>query len=356
LGPRAPLVRTEVPLLRIGGPEGDVRLDDDRVVGVIVGAAVGDALGAPFEFGPEGTFSAQLPARRSDGVGDMIGGGVFDWGPGEFTDDTQMGLALASSLLARGGYDPDDLWLRWRIWARTSSDVGNTTRWALDHEDWRLVVHHDPERTAANGALMRAFPLALATIGTDTDVARAVTLHQSLLTHAHPAAAWGAWLGVAMTRGALTGADPLATLDLELARLADEDPGTAERFLTMLDPGWGPADGEREGIGNGSVWGCVAQAVWAIRRHDRFSDVLADVVDLGKDTDTVACVAGAIAGAREGASAIPSGWTGPLHGVVDTDSGQERYDLDALTALARALTEAGGASSATCTASSSRPR
>jgi ADP-ribosyl-[dinitrogen reductase] hydrolase len=346
MGAHAPLERTEVPQLRLSSAGGEVALDDDRVVGVIVGAAVGDALGAPFEFAPGGTFSARLPARRADGAGDMIGGGAFGWGPGEFTDDTQMALALASSLLARSGYDPDDLWSRWRTWARTSRDVGATTREALDHADWRLVVHVDPERTAANGALMRAFPLALATLGTDTGTARAVTLHQSLLTHAHPAAAWGAWLGVAMMRAGVAGDDPLAALELELSGLAAADAATAGRFIAMLDPRWEPADGERERIGNGSVWGCLAQAVWALRRRDRFSDVLADVVELGKDTDTVACVAGAIAGAREGLPAIPPGWTGPLHGVVDTASGEERYDLAALTALARALSAAGGASPA----------
>jgi ADP-ribosyl-[dinitrogen reductase] hydrolase len=342
----APLDRMAIPRFRCGSASGDAPPDDDRVVGVIVGAAVGDALGAPFEFGPAGAFSARLPSRRADGEGDMIGGGAFGWEPGEFTDDTQMGLALAASLLACGAYDPDDLWLRWQVWARTSRDVGTTTRTALDHDDWRGVLHHDPERTAANGALMRAFPLALATLGADVAVARAVTMHQALLTHAHPAAAWGAWLGVAMMRAGVLGDDPLAALARELDQLAVDDADTARRFITTLDPRWGPADGEREGIGNGSVWGCLAQAVWAVRRHDRFADVVADVVELGKDTDTVACVAGAIAGARDGASKIPPGWMRPVHGVLDTPTGEERYDLDALTALARALSAAGVASSA----------
>lgn len=270
----------------------------------------------------------------------MIGGGAFGWAPGEFTDDTQMGLAFAGSLLDRGGYDPDDLWHRWRIWARTSSDVGSTTRFALGHPDWRDVVHPDPAMTAANGALMRAFPLALVTLGTDVATARAVTVHQSLLTHAHPAAAWGAWLGVAMMRAAVVGDDPLATLESELVVLSQQDRTTATRFIAMLDPGWEPEDGDRERIGNGSVWGCLAQAVWALRRHDRFTDVVAAVVDLGKDTDTVACVAGAIAGAREGASAIPPGWLGAVHGVLDAPGGTERYDRADLTDLALRLATA----------------
>ena len=309
----------------------------DRIFGVVLGAAVGDALGAPFEFAPRGTFSARLPDRRTDGVGDMIGGGAFDWEPGEFTDDTQMGLALAASLIDRGGYDPDDLWRRWQVWALGSSDVGSTTRFALGHEDWRDVAHPRPESTAANGALMRAFPLSLATLHADDTAARNVTLHQALLTHAHPAAAWGAWLGVAMMRAGVLGADPLAVLETELIALSRTEAGTARRFITMLDPGWVPEDGDREGLTNGSVWACLAQAVWALRHRDRFADVVTDVVDLGKDTDTVACVAGAIAGAREGASAIPRGWTDPVHGRLDTPMGTEHHDGDGLRAVANAL-------------------
>jgi len=341
-----PLDRDVVPALPLDADGEGMPVRPDHVVGVVLGAAVGDALGAPFEFAPRGTFSARLPDRRPDGEGDMIGGGAFDWAPGEFTDDTQMGLALAGSLLDRGGYDPDDLWHRWQVWARTSGDVGSTTRFALGHPDWRDVVHPDPDMTAANGALMRAFPLALATLGTDAATARAVTLHQSLLTHAHPAAAWGAWLGVAMMRSGVVGDDPLATLEAELVVLSQQDRATAERFIAMLDPAWEPEDGDRARIGNGSVWGCLAQAVWALRRRDRFADVVADVVDLGKDTDTVACVAGAIAGAREGASAIPVGWLGPVHGVVDTPRGTERYDRDGLTATALRLARAAAAPSA----------
>ena len=309
----------------------------DRIVGLVLGAAVGDALGAPFEFAPRGTFSARLPDRRPDGVGDMIGGGAFDWAPGEFTDDTQMGLALARSLLTRQRYDPDDLWRRWQVWARGSSDVGNTTSFALRHADWRDVVHPRPEATAANGALMRAFPLALATHAVEDDTARAVTLHQSLLTHAHPAAAWGAWLGVAMMRAALDGSDPLTTLEPELILLARTDRGVAGRFIAMLDPGWTPEDGDRDAIGNGSVWGCLAQAVWALRRGGSYGDVVAAVVDLGKDTDTVACVAGAIVGARDGVSAIPSGWLEPIHGSLDTPDGLEHWDRDGLSGIALAL-------------------
>jgi ADP-ribosylglycohydrolase len=81
---------------------------EDRVVGVLVGAAVGDALGAPYEFGPAGALA------RSGA--EMQGGGGFGWEPGEWTDDTQMALHLAASLLAEGGLEDGDVFARFGAW------------------------------------------------------------------------------------------------------------------------------------------------------------------------------------------------------------------------------------------------
>ncbi|GGS80659.1 hypothetical protein GCM10010206_49070 [Streptomyces cinerochromogenes] len=67
-----------------------------RAAGVVVGSAVGDALGGPFEFGPRGAFSARFPVPGAGG--EMSGGG--GWDPGEATDDTQMAVLVAESLLS----------------------------------------------------------------------------------------------------------------------------------------------------------------------------------------------------------------------------------------------------------------
>ena len=73
-----------------------------KVAGMALGAAVGDALGAPFEFGPPGQYAKHFPTPRYGSHTEMIGGGSFNWKAGEFTDDTQMALTLADSLLRNG--------------------------------------------------------------------------------------------------------------------------------------------------------------------------------------------------------------------------------------------------------------
>ena len=153
--------------------------------GVLVGAAVGDSLGAPFEFKRAGTYRQTFPNAELGGAGEMIGGGSFRWAPGEFTDDTQMGLVLASSLIDNANVlDELDLFARWKVWAKSASDVGNTTRHALSFDGPSKVVFSNPEMSAGNGALMRTFPLAL--IECDENMRREMVLTQAALTHHTP--------------------------------------------------------------------------------------------------------------------------------------------------------------------------
>src|SRR4051812_48385769 len=94
-----------------------------RALGALLGSAAGDALGAPFEFGRPGDYARMFPEPMIGGIGEQIGGGMA-WAPGEFTDDTQMAVIQARSLLACDGIDGADLFERFREWARTAKDVG----------------------------------------------------------------------------------------------------------------------------------------------------------------------------------------------------------------------------------------
>jgi ADP-ribosyl-[dinitrogen reductase] hydrolase len=80
-----------------------------RALGAVIGSAVGDALGAPFEFGAPGRYSLRFPTAVIGGIGEMVGGGGFGWKPGEFTDDTQMAILQAESVLDCDGVDGADL-------------------------------------------------------------------------------------------------------------------------------------------------------------------------------------------------------------------------------------------------------
>jgi ADP-ribosyl-[dinitrogen reductase] hydrolase len=149
----------------------------------------------------------------------------------------------------------------------------------------------------------------------------------SAITHGDPAAGWGTALYHLMIRAALRGDDPFAAIDAALAGLPDDQ----TLYVTMLAPGWQPARGD---LPNGTVWTCLAQAVWAVRRHDSFAGAVVAAIELGGDTDTVAAVAGGLAGATHGIQGIPSRWTTYLHGHVTTPQGRRTYRLADLHHLA----------------------
>src|SRR3954451_17361981 len=286
-----------------------------RVAGAVVGSAVGDALGAPFEFGPPGQFSARFPEPARGAATEMCGGGSLGWEPGEFTDDTQMALLVATSLVERGGLDEADVFERFRTWAAAEPpDIGNQTRAVLGSgRSWEVAAAEHFARSghaAGNGSLMRTTPKAIwfSRFGQQatTDAARRI----SALTHGDPSAGEGCAVFHELMRVALDGEDPLAAIPSALELVAPEH---RERWATVLAEGWTPDQATES---NGAVWPTLGQAVWALRNGRNFAEVLRLVIDLGGDTDTVAAVAGGLAGAVYGMAGIPARWASGVHGRV----------------------------------------
>ena len=301
----------------------------DRAVGAVLGSAVGDALGAPFEFGLPGVFRERFP----DGRGEMCGGG--GWDPGEATDDTQMAVLVGESLLERGGLDLPDIFRRFRSWAAADpKDIGLQTEAVLssgDSWDTAAALHFQFNgRAAGNGSLMRASTSAVRFAAAGPEVTRDAARRIAALTHGDAAA----WEGTAvlheLVRVALLGEDPSAALPEALAAVA---PAHRARWAVVLAPDWRPDDATEF---NGAVWPCLGSAVWALRTTASFEEALAVAIDLGGDTDTVAAVTGMLAGAVHGAGAIPARWTDPLH-VPLPGHGPRTLRSDDLRALATAL-------------------
>jgi len=114
------------------------------------------------------------------------------------------------------------------------------------------------------------------------------------------------------------------------ALLDQMPPEVRLQFAPILSVDWQP---DTDHHANGAVWGCLAQAVWALRTTDSFEDAVVAAVDLGDDADTVACVAGALAGARYGVQAIPSRWCTYVNGSITSPTGTRTYRLDDLQRL-----------------------
>ncbi|GAA3397485.1 ADP-ribosylglycohydrolase family protein [Streptomyces roseoviridis] len=279
---------------------------EDRAVGAVLGSAVGDALGAPFEFGLPGVFRE----RFAGGTGEMCGGG--GWEPGEATDDTQMAVLVGESLLERGGLDPADVFDRFRRWAGSEpKDIGLQTEAVLlggDPWDTAAALHFQVNgRGAGNGSLMRAATSAVYFASAGRVATMAAARRIAALTHGDGAA----WEGTAvlheLVRVALLGEDPLAVVSDVLDEV---DERHRERWAIVLAPGWRPEDATEF---NGAVWPCLGSALWALRTTDSYESAVSAAIDLGGDTDTVAAVTGMLAGAVHGPAGIPARWTAALH-------------------------------------------
>lgn len=315
-----------------GGERGPADLIE-RAVGALVGAAVGDALGAPFEFGPAGRLSAAFPAAVWTDPAEMVGGG--EWEPAEWTDDTQMALLVAESLLACGGLDEADAFDRFRAWAAAGpKDIGVQTAAVLrSGMAWQEAAAEHFRRTgraAGNGSLMRTAPAAIWFASAGTDATADAARRLSALTHGDPAAGDGCAIFHLLMAAALAGDDPLSAIDEALAVVpVERRDAYAERLTATYDP-------RRDPLPNGAVWPALGAAVWALRTTATFEEALRAAVDLGGDTDTVACITGALAGAVHTIGAIPSRWTTYVHGEL-VGRGPSGHDLTALEHLARSL-------------------
>ncbi len=284
----------------------------DRIRGCAVGAAAGDALGMPLE------FYAARPTH--DLVRNMLPGRLA---AGTFTDDTEMALALAESLLAHRPLDPDDLAQRFVAWYRTHPpDIGEHTAKVLRRiaqgERWQDATAAEQRAwpaSAANGTVMRCWPVALA-YWSGLDALLDDSRLQSQVTHAHPECAAACQFVNAGIHFLLHGETPAAALDhaLRVAQVPQ-----ALRELIEAAP-----QRPRDQLKNsGWVRHTVESAVWGLLTTTSFEDAVVQVANLGNDADTAASVVGALAGAAYGLGAIPADWRDALHGDWPVDGSVE---------------------------------
>jgi ADP-ribosylglycohydrolase len=306
-----------------------------RSIGALVGSVVGDALGAPFEFGPAGQYTAKFPTSARGLHTEMCGGS--GWQPGEWTDDTQMALHTAASLLHHDGLDEADLFSRYQAWVHADpADVGIQTRHVLTSGlPWRTAAAAHFEQTgqaAGNGSLMRTTPAAIFFARQGQQVTADAARRISALTHGDPAAGEGCAIFHRLVATALDDGNPLSELE---AALADVHQTCRPKWATVLDEAWTPAQATES---NGAVWPTLATAVWALRRYgEDFEAAMRAVIDLGGDTDTVAAVTGGLLGATYGVEVIPSRWASAVHGHVPGQEPPIASDLAGLQEVARQL-------------------
>ena len=275
----------------------------DRAIGALVGLAVGDAVGTTLEFRSPGTFEP---------ITDMVGGGPFNLPVGAWTDDTSMAMCLAESILDTGGLEPADQLRRYVAWWREGYwssigrcfDIGTTTSRALYRFEstGEPIDAHPDENSASNGSLMRLAPVPIRWFPNVSDAARQ-SGDSSRTTHGstRPVEACRA-LG-AMIAAFIQGRTVEDAFEQGLAFGAPQHPDLKEVLLGSWRSRQPP-----EIRGTGYAVAALEAAMWAVGGAADFRDAVLRAVNLGDDADTTGAIAGQLAGARWGVSAIPTEW------------------------------------------------
>jgi len=299
----------------------------------MMGLVVGDALGCPVQF-----MSREEIKNRPEGpVTGMEAGGVYAMPKGTWTDDSSMAIATMASIIEKGEADPGDIMMRFVKWELKGEytpfgeafDQGNTCTSAI----YKFIEYPDVnacgstgERANGNGALMRILPACLyyfdrqKKVCTSEDEAIHGIHMISGLTHNHLRSKMCCGIYYFMVKSIINGIVKGETLSLPelLQRGIDEglkyygrdirnltEMAHLGRIFHLNEFKDVPEDGIKT---TGYVIDSIEAAIWCLINTDSLKDCLLLAANLGDDTDTVAAIAGGLAGLYYGYEGIPKEW------------------------------------------------
>lgn len=291
-------------------------MNQSKVIGGILGLAIGDALGVPVE------FSARETLRRFPVV-DMRAFGVHHQPRGTWSDDSSMAFCIAASLIEKEKIDVADIADRFCRWYTQSYmtphgdvfDIGNTTQFAIS----RLLRGTPPEKSGdkdedanGNGSLMRTLPLVFALqnegITTRFEQVKAV----SAITHAHIRSVISCFYYIEFALQLLEGKDKFDIyryLQTTVSDFLEKNDLNKEKskFKRLLEEDISELEEDRI-RSSGYVLHTLEASIWCLLTSNTYSETVLKAVNLGSDTDTTGAVVGGLAGILYGEEGIPDEW------------------------------------------------
>jgi ADP-ribosyl-[dinitrogen reductase] hydrolase len=296
----------------------------ESIVGTLLGTAVGDALGLPYEglsidgLRPTGGHRQALLYPHPDSHHLLFGKGMI-------SDDTEHTCFVAQALITSAGNVNkfrSDLAGRLQFWLLgLPAGIGLATLKSIA----RLWLGYSPQKSgvfsAGNGAAMRVALLGVC-YGDQPDHLRQLVQAATRITHTDPKAEYGA-MAVAIAAHLASRGGEVRPQDFAQL-LADRLPAAAAEFLELMQLAVDSATAGESTIDftasigcRGGISGYVYQTVpaviqtWLRHQADYTSGIL-EIIRAGGDTDTTAAILGGIIGARVGKAGIPQRWRADL--------------------------------------------
>ncbi|MGD9686430.1 MAG: ADP-ribosylglycohydrolase family protein [Desulfobacter sp.] len=257
----------------------------ERYRGALVGFLVAESLGSTTEFMSPAEVVEQYGVHR-----EIVGGGHLDWPKGSITDDGDMTLCVARSLVACKGYNLQDIAARFVDWYNSDPiDMGHTVRAGLNRYIRTGELQRPPaDDQAGNGGVMRELPLILYFNGSRDDLLQAV-VEQARLTHHHPESDQGCRCYASVVAAALQGAHKSTIMSF------------AQQYPLFMPENY-------DGKAGGYIVETMQTVLHFFSTVNSFEEAVVGAVNRGQDADTCGAILGGLAGAHYGYAAIPQRW------------------------------------------------
>lgn len=310
-----------------------------KITNALLGVAIGDAVGVPFEFKSRAEMAAN-PAK------DMIGFGTYNQKQGTWSDDSSLTFCLAESLI--NGYDLKDMSLRFIKWKNEAYwsargavfDIGITTARAISRldaiigadelEELKMQKYYGDEFDNGNGSLMRILPLLYYIKGKPIQEQFDIVWEVSALTHRHIRAAMCCLIYLKFAEKLLEGIDKQSayseTREEIMSFWQEMEFSIKERKhfekIIQNDIRDTPIDDIKTG---GYVMESLESSFWFFLNEDDYESTVLSIINLGHDTDTSAGIAGGLAGIYYGRESMPDYWVASLARLEDIIDLGERF-------------------------------
>ncbi len=266
-----------------------------RAQGCWLGQLTGDALGSMVEF----QRADEIQAKYPEGVRVLAGSRIWNTIAGQPTDDSEMALMMARSLVERGRYDAEAVLAGYQFWLDSMPfDCGNTIRGALRE-------HLNPG-SEANGAMMRVSPLGIFGAKFDLRQVAEWARQDAELTHPNLVCVQvNVLFAMAIAYAIESGASARDVYEKVVAWALEMDvaPGLMRVIqAAAVEP---PADYHAQ---MGWVLIALQNVLWQLLHAPNLEEAVVDTVMRGGDTDTNAAICGALLGAVYGREAVPAQW------------------------------------------------
>lgn len=305
---------------------------------MLIGVAIGDALGVPFEFSSREEMVIN-PAKE------IIGFGTHNQPPGTWSDDSSLTFCLAETLIS--GYSLEASatnFIKWRnnaFWTARNEvfDIGLTTNKAISRlasilnggaiEDLKFLKYEAEEFDNGNGSLMRILPLLFEVKGKSLKSQFDIIWENSALTHRHIRAAMSCMIYLKLAENLLKEDDKILAYQrtrTDINQLWVEmnfSPLEKAHFARVIQNDIRDASSEAIKSG-GYVIESLEASLWSFLKTESFENAVLTAINFGQDTDTTGAITGGLAGLYYGHKEIPALWLASLARMEDiTNLGEQ---------------------------------